>query len=181
MKTRAGFVSNSSSSSFIVRAGGAYKTVFDLALHMIKVRDNEWDCADREVGVHRERGDEARVLSAASLCLVNHDTPTAFQTCNSDTFILRSGDRFLVATCHNHDFYNALQDQLPLELTETEMKMLDMNPLYCSHGDVYDTLALDLQYCSAFWWPKHDAVLRMCKSVRGRGPKHGHCKKCQAS
>lgn len=92
MKTRTGFVSNSSSSSFIIPVGGRFPSVADLAIYMIRHRGWDNDQAD----IDRIRRHLALGMSA--------DHPIAFQSCNFDTFIVREQNMFFVATCHNHDF-----------------------------------------------------------------------------
>jgi hypothetical protein len=94
MKTRSGFVSNSSSSSFVISANHPkFRTVAAIALYMIPFRgwEDDQQVIDR---IHRqlELGMDA-----------NH--PIAFQSCNYDTFICRQEDgEFYVSTCNNHDW-----------------------------------------------------------------------------
>ena len=90
MKVRDGFVSNSTSSSFVIRTG-VYKSVFDLAQHMVKCRD--WE-SDNDLILAIERGKKR----------LDRNSSIAFHTCNYDTFIRQFGDRIYIQTCHNHDF-----------------------------------------------------------------------------
>ena len=92
MKIRVGFVSNSSSSSFMI-SRKSYKTTKDVALAMIPAR--EWD------------GDEELIKTIEKLG--DFDKPIAFKSCNYDTYISGDKDRFYVFTCNNHSFYDVLE------------------------------------------------------------------------
>lgn len=94
MKTRSGFVSNSSSSSFVISANnGIFKTVVDIALYMIPKRG--WEDDEKVVyNIHRQ------IELGMS---PNH--PISFRSCNYDTFICRrENGEFYVSTCNNHDW-----------------------------------------------------------------------------
>ena len=90
MKLNNGFVSNSSSCSFIVNSK-VYRSVFDLAQWMVRYR--EWD-TDNDLILAIERGKKK----------VDPNTSIAFRTCNYDTYIRQFGDRIYIQTSHNHDF-----------------------------------------------------------------------------
>lgn len=85
MKTREGFVSNSSSSSFILKVGEPFDTIKELAKYMIQKR--EWDS-------------DAETIKKLELCPDNKNV--TFKSCNYDTFIAKIDDYFLIETCHNH-------------------------------------------------------------------------------
>lgn len=97
MKVRAGFVSNSSSSSFIL-SNKTYQTVFDAALAMLEVRtQDDWpECPEKPM-----------IIKAKSLG-VDPDTAVTFSTCNYDTFIFRHNGELYVSTCNNHPWWNNL-------------------------------------------------------------------------
>jgi hypothetical protein len=100
MKARSGFVSNSSSSSFVIKAGRKV-TVKSVAGLMLDVREADgWPPDDDAMAKLRALGD---------------DEPACFRSCNYDTFLVRAGDFILVSTCHNHPF----KDELPDVLMET--------------------------------------------------------------
>lgn len=101
MKTRLGFVSNSSSSSFIIRKG-RHNNVFSLADAMLDIRNDEWreyNSEDNDLGEEQAKLKQARSLN------VNQDTPVWFSTTNYDTFIRKNdyGD-FEVDTCNNQEW-----------------------------------------------------------------------------
>jgi hypothetical protein len=91
MKIRSGFVSNSSSSSFVLKVGDLFNTSLDVAEYMIPKR--EW-------GEDMELLNKVRHLKKTKPNL----PAVAFTSCNYDTFIAKMGDLFLVETCHNQDW-----------------------------------------------------------------------------
>jgi len=97
MKTRNGFVSNSSSSSFIL---SGKKTVLEYARQMVPYRDRGDE--DSELDNQLERLQEDPTW--------NDNAPIWFNSCNYDTFIIRLGDHVYIATCNNHPFYEAFED-----------------------------------------------------------------------
>jgi hypothetical protein len=92
MKTRTGFVSNSSSSSFVIGigVGKPFTTALDVAEHMIPFR--EWD-GDQDLLNKIAKLKQGRAKALNAVC---------FKSCNYDTFIVKMGNIFLVETCHNH-------------------------------------------------------------------------------
>jgi hypothetical protein len=95
MKIRIGFVSNSSSASYLVPLG-AFENVFDLAEKIIKIRDEEWK---DEAG---PSWDTQEKLQRAREKGISPDTPIQFQTCNYATWIKKMDEGFVVETCNNH-------------------------------------------------------------------------------
>ena len=102
MKVRKGFVSNSSSSSFIVSKGGRYKNSLQLAEHMLTIRNADYDSWE-DTELEKIRRSRERQL--------NQDISVTFPSCNYDTFITVKPDRFLVSTCNNTD-WDDVQDVL---------------------------------------------------------------------
>ena len=105
MKLRKGFVSNSSSSSYLVPLE-AFKDVFDLAAQMIAIRDAEWGDEDRGEWAKEFKKKPSLVGKLARLREQGMDpnTPVQFHTCNFNTWILRTEQGFLVDTCNTHDW-----------------------------------------------------------------------------
>lgn len=120
MKIRDGFVSNSSSSSFIVSLK-AYKDVFDLAKEMIKIRDAEngftgWECTEKDL--------RQRFSAYEKTFDKNH--PVSFKTVNEDTFIARTNEGYFVTTCNNYDWSSikekSWKDDLGKQYSAAEME-----------------------------------------------------------
>lgn len=99
MKIRQGFVSNSSSSSFILRTDNEFKTVRDVALYMLN-REIE-DIIDDDVP-----DDNDSYLNSKKECIkrindVDVDSPVTFHSINYDTYIIKFGDDIFISTCNN--------------------------------------------------------------------------------
>ena len=115
MKVRAGFVSNSSSSSFVI-AKEDFKDMKELAKHMLKAVDSK----------------DVRIKKLDKLVLSeDHWQPKglSFQSCNYDTYILPVQDFYLITTCNNEDWNLDSRDQTLFEelLSEdlSQLKYLD--------------------------------------------------------
>jgi hypothetical protein len=95
MKYRQGFVSNSSSSSFVV-SRKVYANTFELAKQMIPIR---------------EFGNDEELLSILEEAKRNGkdpDTNLSFRSCNYDTFLIPFEKHIVVLTCNNHPFMENL-------------------------------------------------------------------------
>lgn len=107
MKIRQGFISNSSSSSFIVKRDGIFPDVFSVALSMVPLRDWDTDCETLR-RIHESKRDR--------------NTNICFKSCNHDTFILSTENYILVMTSNNHPFYkvftNREREKIPEEIRE---------------------------------------------------------------
>lgn len=103
MKLRSGFVSNSSSSSFVI-SGDAYSGTFDIAEAMLKERNDYWE----EWKDLKKSGDED--ISKLQILRRGKDpnTPLSFRSTNYDTYITKIGNYYFVSTCNNIPFYNML-------------------------------------------------------------------------
>lgn len=155
MKIRVGFVSNSSSSSFVILANDDIPTVFALARRMIALRD--WGKSDKKdtswVNKMEQKG-------------LDPDTPLAFSTCNYDTYILPlevDGKKvFAVSTCNNHPWY----DNLDMADSRETLKLLGMED--------YEDMAFDLPKKGSFRWLGTDIVGREPGGWDWECPTKGH-------
>ena len=98
MKIRNGFVSNSSSSSFII-SDKKFPTVRSLATYMIKqkIKESRFNREEDEyINYDKEYMN--------NLHNVDENYPVSFPSCNYDTYIRKVGDCYLVATCNNTDW-----------------------------------------------------------------------------
>lgn len=94
MKIRSGFVSNSSSSSFIVGAPGEDVTTAAVAEAMLMVIAEDY-------GDH-ENNDAALKWARAH---PKFDSPILIPwTCNYETYIWKNANGVCIDTCHNHDW-----------------------------------------------------------------------------
>jgi len=132
MKIRNGFVSNSSSSSFII-SGNAYDDIFEVAIDMIGQREWERDAAlIKKIKMAKESGEYS--LNA----------PLAFDSCNYNTFIIQEhdvasgGEVYHITTCYNHPF--------------------ELNGIVGGGGGEDDGDDICEKYY--FWWPEYDILAR---------------------
>lgn len=125
MKIRSGFVSNSSSSSFIVNTSDTGK----LALDMLKIQINEWKGYienARNDRFNTERREHLRILEKYMKRLEkyiedNQGKPIFihFPSCNYDTYIMPTEDgRCYVATCNNTDWEDAINSSNSIDVED---------------------------------------------------------------
>jgi hypothetical protein len=100
MKIRKGFVSNSSSSSFII-SDKDFHSVRDLAKYMIKKQIKEAIYEDYYWKDDSIKDDKNQIKKLKSL---NENQPVSFPSCNYDTYIKKIGDQYFVSTCNNTDW-----------------------------------------------------------------------------
>ena len=117
MKIRMGFVSNSSSSSYLVPLN-AFDTVFDLAKKIIDIRDEDWKetCESPEFGTMKN-------LQRAKKKGISQDTPVQFITCNYATWIKKTDKGFIVETCNNHFEISQMMDEYGAKYIEDHREL----------------------------------------------------------
>jgi hypothetical protein len=157
MKLRSGFVSNSSSSSFVVRADEACPSVFALARKMIKLR-----------GYGKEDKRDRKAVQALEAGGTPVNTPLAFNTTNYETFIapviIDNQLYFAVSTCHNHEW-----DELEVAFTTDDKVSRAISE---EMGSDDDDLEWNVPRVTDFTWLR--------TGVRGRQPTPyvGSCRQC---
>ena len=97
MKTRNGFVSNSSSSNFIIRNN----------INTLQVARSMISHIDTTINKKLKRFDRLIKNNKDS---INIDIPIVFNTCNYDTYIYRFDNDIFIDTCNNEDWYEVLKD-----------------------------------------------------------------------
>jgi hypothetical protein len=160
LKVRTGFVSNSSSQSFLVQVS-AYGSVFSLALEMLHIRNADWS----DGNMPRDRlAAEAKSIRASKR---DPNTSVAFQCTNYDTYIVKCGDVYAVSTCNNHAFCDRLDGLIYREITPALAALLgyDKKDIGDIHLDeLMGDVEFDLPYACFYWWPIIDRVVKKITS-----------------
>lgn len=115
MKTRSGFVSNSSSSSFII-SKEAYPTIWDVALAMLAVRNNDSE-------FYIDDGVLSRLLEM--MHIRRQEYALTFPSTNHDTYIWDAKDSWWISTSNNHPFHMLFNRPDVQCKTNTECPMAD--------------------------------------------------------
>jgi hypothetical protein len=129
MKQRHGFVSNSSSSSFIIKKSKKYPDSYSLAYDMIPKRN--WD-NDNELKNKIKLETRKRKISKLNNEKVKFNCENvSFFTCNYDTYIVDFKGYLFVQTCNNHDWEELndlnISTNLPKDIENEIIKILKNN------------------------------------------------------
>ena len=98
MKIRSNFVSNSSSTSFIIRAENDFSTVKDVAKYIMQVCEKEWKLYNANERVFYQK--ELKTLENIS----DPNKPMYFDTGSEDTYIRKYEDKIIIRTTQNANF-----------------------------------------------------------------------------
>lgn len=158
MKFRTGFVSNSSSSSFVFRKDEEFKTTLDIAKAIVLLK--KWD------------GDKALMQKLRSMG--NYNLPIAFRSCNYDTYIAKEGRIFYVYTCNNYPFYNILYNDfynIDIDLNEIEKDIKENNYFYWPEYNIEVTCIDDYIFCKKCYMEYHrdkngNIICPSCKEIK---------------
>lgn len=147
MKIRHGFVSNSSSASFIIKKN-AYESIFDLALNMIEIRDRDWATWGHTEDIELK----TKIINA-----VNEPIDfISFPTTNYDTFIGKFKNYYAVSTCNNHwDFFDELKG---IVKDEERNEFLTKELGFQEHDK--DDFELHFSQKYYFWYPMFNVIGR---------------------
>lgn len=148
MKIRKGFVSNSSSSSFILLAKNETETVRDVARIMINriitdIKYDKWDSKEE-----KSEWINSRKKWLKKLKTIDKNKPIHFFSINYDTWIIKIADNILISTCNNTiwdlpNITNNISDKTKKEL---KLKKIDIPLVY--DYDFYITDIFDNYYYS---------------------------------
>ena len=208
MKTREGFVSNSSSTSFIVRAG-AYPNLFSLAQDMILCRfrtDYSEDGKHEKKIFWKDNGELIDKIEKAKTKM-NPDMGISFPTSNYDTYIMKVGGYYAVQTCNNHQWigYNGEKDPIngivqdddtyPKDFIKEAARIGilpysldngDIDPITgeirngnCYSGSVYEELQDHISWVGPFWYPKYDVIGKTPAAAHARFSKVNYRDVCK--
>ncbi len=155
MKIRTGYVSNSSSSNFIV-SGNDYNTVFELAVAMLEIRNRDSDLTYEQ---KEKWSNEIKQIAYA----VDHgrdpDSAISFPTCNYDTFIKKVCGNYIVTSCKNEPFKQNLEGTMwptkeMMDWLEEKGYIRDDDSPHLPFDEVIDTWRF--QCDEVFWYPIYD-------------------------
>ena len=172
MKIRTGFVSNSSSSSFVLQVGGPFKTTLDVARHMIPQREFNDDRKLVEKTYKLEEKLHPDQVNAV-----------CFNSCNYDTFIVKMNDKFLISTCNNHDwqFPAGAETSCPAEYEQywgeefynlqQRFAFLNLNYGFVGRRSEWDINNPDVSHCECYadnWIVEGKIVCPNCQCANKR-------------
>ena len=131
MKIRTGFVSNSSSSSFII-SDKTFKSVRDIATYMINRKYEKYINDGSRDNKYYKYMNKEHDLYLNMLKNIDENKPVTFRSCNYDTYIKKVADCYLVSTCNNEDwdlwqFNTKLTEDAKSELIKIRQKYKEDN------------------------------------------------------
>lgn len=147
MKIRNGFVSNSSSSSFILT--GSFKDIMEAIENMVNLVDVDY-----------EEGGAPDHLSGLAAFKNNEDLQdefkegnlgVAFSSCNYDTYLRVRGDkengkyRVYVETCNNHDWSSVIKQSIATRIDDEGSD--EYNSIYQDNRDVGRSFIWISEHC----------------------------------
>jgi hypothetical protein len=115
MKIREGFVSNSSSSSFILKKNDVFKDAYELAEKMIPKRGWEEDGQILQKLKLYKRRVKLKSLDEDVEEELNIVPSLYFNSCNYKTYIYDDGEYLYVNTCNNHDWDDFYEHSVHVE------------------------------------------------------------------
>lgn len=167
MKIRKGFVSNSSSSSFVLEINDEFPDIISVAKHMLKDLFEAWKEFDSDNGTehHQKRLINRRIRRLESLD--REHFPIGFHSTNYDTYIQYLGDNYIyVDTCNNID-WSAGYKNVQLSAEKQKELGIDFNYGEIDIGsDLYEidfyflnygltiTRKEDYKFCKKCWQPE---------------------------
>jgi hypothetical protein len=148
MKYRNGFVSNSSSSSFILQSS---KSVLDYAMMMVPCR--EWE-TDADLIHH--------LKSLKKVKEYIRNTPIAFNSCNYWTYIVKLGKYVYIDTCNNHDWTDKINKFIALPDIATVQEALRIDKLL-ARGILLNVCSFALDGLGIeFYYPELGVIASPC-------------------
>ena len=155
MKKRIGFVSNSSSSSFVIRKGNGFNNTKDIAKYMFEYI--EW------------LNDEGKEKLIKILDSVKDDENLFFHTTNYDTYIRYIKEFYIIDTANNHDWGDDLIDNSMNSIPDKYKNYisLDWGEVEYVNNDDYEcdfySLPHDIKFKRLHWDNKIPYENRICK------------------
>jgi hypothetical protein len=165
MKIRNGFVSNSSSSSFIIQFDETFPNTLAIAENMIRNRFDEWRDYRKDDGDYDEHPSEQQVYrNIEKLRNSEHNNmPFFFRSTNYDTYIKAISDKYAyVDTCNN-----ILWDIKSVAIYKVPTELLGIYP----DNDQYGELDIEIKYGDEYYVLESGLIAKT-------PPEYDTCDKC---
>jgi len=134
MKTRNSFVSNSSTSSFVIINGIATVSLQMFDVVISEYRDDFFrDYPDAEKTWKKTKKNIEKAVERKDV--LNGEVGICFPSTNYHTYILKTGKHCLIDTCNNHDWYD-IDGHMASDLTDEQYaKMEHTLFVHCHHNN----------------------------------------------
>ena len=165
MKIRNGYVSNSSSSSFVIRAENNFSTVKDVAKYIMDTCE--------EIYQENNYVDELEVLNKQK----DPNIPVFFNTGGDDTYIRKFDDKIVLVTTQNINF----KDIRTVALSAKDIDKEFFEQFNYFDEDEQEDMIFNEPYDLDYFYKKYDDFLMLYENIYGREEYIDNCTYCNSN